>query len=293
MTTMSSITCPRCGSPVPLRRFFSMTNKPFCPRCGWNLDRAEAALAGKATAMKLVAFAIAGLGIFAAFAAGRTNLPILFFLPVLFGAVILLPIWGYYFTRRAIAAAKLSVNPDLARSEPPLDPALQQLQSLSRPRRVRFRFGGNLVVVAGAFALTVLMGFALIFLTAARLPRNVPHPASTFPIFLPALFILLVFPAVIVIPILRDKRNLPLLRDGELAFARVTSQQTVQQGKASYSSISYEFKTNSGQPIQSSAKDLTYSVFEDMTIPVFYDPLDPSKNTTPCATYLRISSNPF
>ena len=27
---------------------------------------------------------------------------------------------------------------------------------------------------------------------------------------------------------------------------------------------------------------------EDMTIPVFYDPTNPDKNVTPCATYLKI-----
>jgi hypothetical protein len=41
---MKSFVCRRCGSPVPLRRFLNATTKPFCARCGWNLDRAEAAL---------------------------------------------------------------------------------------------------------------------------------------------------------------------------------------------------------------------------------------------------------
>ena len=84
-----------------------------------------------------------------------------------------------------------------------------------------------------------------------------------------------------------------MLRDGELAFARVTSQQTVQQGKISYSRIDYEFKTSSGRLIRNSAKDLSQTVFEEMTIPVFYDPLDPARNLTPGATYLRVSTDPF
>jgi hypothetical protein len=94
-------------------------------------------------------------------------------------------------------------------------------------------------------------------------------------------------------PYFRDKRNLPLLRDGELAFARVVSQRTVQQGKSSYSSIDYEFKTSSGLQIRSTARDLTNSVFEDMTIPAFYDPLNPGKNVTLCATYLKVSTDPL
>jgi hypothetical protein len=37
----------------------------------------------------------------------------------------------------------------------------------------------------------------------------------------------------------------------------------------------------------------SFSVYEDMTVPVFYDPADPSKNVTPCATYLRVATQPF
>ena len=101
-------------------------------------------------------------------------------------------------------------------------------------------------------------------------------------------FVMVIFALVVLVPFFRDKRNLPLLRDGELAFARVLSQKTVQQGKSSYSSIDYQFKTNGGLQILSTARDLSNSIFEDMTIPVFYDPANPDKNVTPCATYLKI-----
>jgi len=40
-------------------------------------------------------------------------------------------------------------------------------------------------------------------------------------------------------------------------------------------------------------RDLTNSVFEDMIIPVFYDPTNPDRNTTPCATCLKVSTNPI
>jgi hypothetical protein len=92
---------------------------------------------------------------------------------------------------------------------------------------------------------------------------------------------------VLAVPYLQEKRNIPLLRDGELAFARIVAQQTVSQGKTSYSRIDYEFNTNTGQQIRGSCRDLTRSVFEDMTIPIFYDPLDSSKNVPLCATYLK------
>ena len=288
---MATITCPRCGSPVPLRRFLNSTSKPFCTRCGWNLDRAEAAISNKDVAMKLIPFAIAAVGVFFAFTAVRIKSPVLFVFPVLFAAILLLPIWGYYSTRQAIAAAKFSVNPAAAASQPVLDASLRQLQTLPRPRRVGFRFQGSL---AAAIALLVMVVFALVgFFLADHASRNLPNNGGSFAPFVPMLSVLAVFLIVVILPLVRAKRDAPLLRDGELAFARVTSQQTIQQGKTSYSRIDYEFTTGSGQLIQNSTKDLSNSVFEEMTIPVFYDPRDPSKNLTPSATYLQVSTNPF
>lgn len=191
--------------------------------------------------------------------------------PVLFAAILLLPIWGYYSTRKAIAAAKFSVNPPAAASQPVLDASLQQLQTLPRPRRVRFQ--GSL---AAALALLVMVVFALVgFFLANHASRNLPNNGGSFAPFVPMLSVLAVFLIVVILPFVRAKRDAPLLRDDELAFARVTSQQTIQQGKTSYSRIDYEFTTGSGQLIQNSTKDLSNSVFEEMTIPVFYDPLDP------------------
>ncbi|HKF39557.1 MAG TPA: hypothetical protein VKB21_00650 [Candidatus Acidoferrum sp.] len=288
---MKSIACPRCGSPVPLRRFLNATTKPFCARCGWNLDRAEAAIANNQVTMKLIPLAIAAVGVFFACMAARTGSPVLFWLPALFAAILLLPIWGYFSTRRAIAAAKTSIHPAAPVSQTILDASLQQLQALPRPRRIRLRFQGS---VAAAIALLLMAVFALVgVFLSAHASRNLPHGGDSFAPFVPMLSVLAVFLVVVILPWVRAKRDAPLLRDGELAFARVTSQQTVQQGKTSYSRIDYEFKTSCGQLIRNSAKDLSQAVFEEMTIPVFYDPLDPARNLTPCATYLRVSTDPF
>lgn len=287
---MRTIPCPRCGWPVRLRRFLSVS-KPFCARCGWNLARAEVALAGKSTALILVPIGIAVVGLLAAFTAARVPSPLVFLFPLIFGSVVLFPVWSYVATRKAIAAAKLSSHPDLALAQPPLDPALQQLQALPRPRPVRFRFRGNLVVVALVMAIFFISGGFAFVLSGAR-GGHLPKSFEIFPILFPLLFATLIFGILILSPFYSEKANRPLLRDGELAFARVIAQRTIPQGKASYSQITYEFKANSGQVLQSSAKDLSFSVFEDMTIPVFYDPTNPSKNIPLCSTYLQISSSP-
>lgn len=282
---MSIIMCPRCGSQVPLRRFFNPANKPFCARCGWNLSAAETALDAKSRIMKLIPLFMAGVVVFVVFTGSRANSPFIFIVPVLFALLALAPLWNYYSTRKAIAAAKSTANPSLAQAQPPLDSALQMIQSVPRPRRVRFRFQGSsaaVLVVFGAFA--ILNG--ILFVAISRYPFS-PRGVGLAPLF-PLLFVFLVIVVVLVVPYVREKRNLPLLRDGEVAFGRVVAQQTVQQGKASYSRIDYEFQTNTGQVVRNSCRDLNRAVFEDMTIPVFYDSLDPAKNIAACATYLKI-----
>lgn len=286
---MKSLACPRCGSPVVVHQFLNFAGKPFCGRCGWNLDRAETALAAKGSALKLLLVGIGAIGLVTVFAASRANTPAIFLIPGLFAVVALAPLWSNYSARRAIAAAKGTANPSLALGQPPLAPALQMLQTIPRPRKVRFRFGGSFAAVAIAIAL-IAVANAVVFANLRRGPEGV-RGLGLAPL-LPVLFVGLVFAVAIIVPLVREKRNLPLLRDGELAIGRVVSQQTVRQGKASYSRIEYEFQTNTGQQMNGSCRDLTNSVFEDMTIPVFYDPLNSSKNITPCTTYFRVV-NPF
>lgn len=229
--------------------------------------------------------------LFAIFTASRADLPFIFIVPALFALVAIAPVWSYYSMRRAIAAAKFTVNPSLAIAQPPPDSSLQMLQALPRPRGVRFRLQGSLGVVA--VLVVAVVGLAVFFLTGAQAHGRKFHDGKdSLLMLLPLVFLLFVFVLLIVVPLLREKRNVPLLRDGELAFGRVLAQQTVQQGKASFSKIEFEFRTSSGQLVRNSQRDLSGQVFEDMMIPVFYDPLDPTKNTALCASYLKISGVP-
>ena len=284
---MRTILCPRCGAPIAIYRAFRPTVKPFCSRCGWNLQRAEAAMGRTGTATRIVPIALAGLALFFLIFLAFSHAPSLlnFLVPAAFCAIILIPLWSYYSARKQLDAAKPSVNPDLAMAQPFIDPALQRLQSLPRPRRVRLRVPASLLII---LLFLVLLPVGVIFLKTHHPAAARGHVNSSGFLAVPIIFVVL-----IVVPYFRDKISAPLLRDGELALARVTYQENIQVGKSSYSRIAYEFKTSSGQLIQERAKDLTYSIYEDMTIPVFYDPADPSKNVTPCATYLRVVENPF
>ena len=87
---------------------------------------------------------------------------------------------------------------------------------------------------------------------------------------------------------IKEKRNLPLLREGKVASGRVLAKGSIQQRKTNYSETDCEFRTDNGQVIRNSEKDLTRRVFEDMTVPVFYDPLEPCKCVALCARYFKL-----
>lgn len=260
--------------------------KPFCARCGWNLERAQIA-AERGSAAWVGAASIAALGLFVAVAAlaAMKSAPAVVIVPLVLCAIVFIPFWGALSGGKAIAAAKVSVNPALALTQPPLDLELQQLQAMPRPRRVRFRIPSSIVTVS---FVAVLLAFGGLYVATHAAPNARRHSNPAGIIVVPIVFVVL-----LVVPYFRDKRKVPLMRDGELALGRVTYQENISAGKSSYSRIGYEFKTSSGQLIQDQAKDLSYSVFEDMTIPVFYEANNPGMNITPCATYLQVSTNPY
>jgi uncharacterized protein (DUF983 family) len=284
MIFVNDITCPLCGSSVPQRRFFARSNKPFCARCGWNLDRAEAALNDTKTMLKLITLAVAGVGLFAAFAAVRAHELWTLSLPAIFLLIAMIPLWNYISARRAIAVAKSTVIPDLARTNTPVLPSVQLLLSLPRPRRVRVALTGTLGIIVLLSVVILLCLFLMVPFTW----HDSPIDSKNSPL-IPILFITFVVSVMVVPAIFREKRNWSLFRDGDVALARVLAQSRAQQGRTTYSKIDFEFRANSGQLVRNSQKDLSEMVFEEMTIPVFYDPLDPSKNTALCASYLKIA----
>jgi hypothetical protein len=281
------ITCPHCGAQVPQRMNF----KPFCMRCGWNLHRAELALAGKVSATKMLPIGIAVLLLLASFAMMRPASMAFFLIPLIFLSVLAIPAYSYFSTRKAIETARSTMIPSSALAQPPPDAALQQLQVLPRPRRVQFKIPKAILTVVALSALLMLGGLYLIAHPMQNVNARGKVKTSGNPSGI--LVVPVVFAVLVVIPYFRDKKKAVLMRDGELALAKVTYQENMSQGKSSYSRIGYEFKTISGQLIQDQAKDLTWTVYEDMTIPVFYDAQNPSNNVTPCSTYLKIVTNPF
>ncbi|HKM82205.1 MAG TPA: hypothetical protein VJY15_14740 [Candidatus Acidoferrum sp.] len=289
---MSNITCPLCGSPIKQRGFFGQ-GKPFCVQCGWNLERAESSLKEKSRASQfmLVAFGVMAIALGWVFvSAGRGKSPVTA-LPILaiFALAGALPFWSYLSTKRAIALARATPFVKGVQAQPIPDAFLQRIQSLPRPRRVRFRFPGTRAGIV-VFAFAILFGILSLATARSGAPagRRDARPLPPVIFVAPIAFVGLIVGIVIIPAVLKEKRNRPLFQDGEVAAARVLAQRTVAQGKSSYSQIDYEFRASDGQTIRNSERDLSQKIFEDMLIPVFYDPVNPSRCAALCASYSKL-----
>src|SRR5208282_473832 len=289
---MTNLTCPLCGSPVTQRGFFGQ-GKPFCTHCGWNLQRAESTLQEKSRVplFIFVAFGIMAVGLVWVTSNAHGGIqpgPAVAILAI-FALGGGLPLWSYFSTKRAIALARSTTPAQAVPGQPIPDTFLQRIQSLPRPRRVRFRFPGASVAVV-VFAVAMLFGI-MFFATARVKAPGGARDAAPFPyvIFIaPVVFVVLILGLAIIPAVLKEKRNRPLFQDGEVAAARVLAQRTVAQGKSSYSQIDYEFRASDGQTIRNSERDLSQKIFEDMLIPVFYDPVNPSRCAALCASYSKL-----
>lgn len=131
----------------------------------------------------------------------------------------------------------------------------------------------------------VLFGF--VFYELAR-SNAAPSSLKDLTPLLPLVVLLFFLGAFTVPPLLKEKSNRALFQDGEVAAACVLAQRTINQGKRSYSQIDYEFRASDGQTIRNSERDLSRKVFEDMLIPVFYDPVNPSRCAALCASYSKL-----
>ena len=148
MDSMANITCPLCGSLVESRGLFGQ-GKPFCTHCGWNLERVESSLNANSRVAVLVAagFAILAIGLFLAASNARSGKQMIpaFAILVMFVLAGGIPYWKYLSMKGAIAAAKAAPIVQGVQAQPIPDAFLQRVQSLPRPRRVRFDFRERLV----------------------------------------------------------------------------------------------------------------------------------------------------
>jgi hypothetical protein len=124
----------------------------------------------------------------------------------------------------------------------------------------------------------VLVAMALLQPSAAR--RNSAPPSRALVIALP--LGLLTTMALVMQRVLARERE--LLGEGEVVMGRVTKQWTARNGNG----IQYEFTTPSGETISRMTTDFARQLMDGMSVPVFYDALDPKKQVALCAAFYEV-----
>jgi hypothetical protein len=285
---MASITCPFCGNTITFHRFILSTNKPFCPNCGWNADRARKDLASKGKNLKLVA-AIAVIVTIAVIIGLVRGNEFFSLFPLALLAIVLTSAywWDFMGTKREMddVLSPSKTNPVESDSSPVPSPFLQKVLSMTRPRRVVLRPVGRFSALIFAFLLFVTGSLGL-FAAESIVPGEFRWK-EILPLF-PLFAILVILVTAISFTMAREQKKRSIIRDGEVAAARVISQRVVARGKQSYNQITYEFAPPSGPLIRKTERDHTKLIFEDMLIPVFFEAGSPSACFSLTSTYYRL-----
>jgi uncharacterized protein (DUF983 family) len=276
---MTVIQCPRCGGGAAGASSVWGDKKPYCPACGWNVDRANT-LGGKnqkALAVWFVAIAIF-LAVIGATSARSANQHFGSF--VVFGfilVVLALISWRRSKSQKSSRAAAAVISPPPRVTSAPTNSAsatYERLLMLRRPRAIRLKTSMRIFVIVYA----VILGSAGygVFLAAAR-GGNKADFHSLFPNLFPLVMFALIWALIAATMFRSIVRDRSLLIDGEIAIGTVTSQ-SYAGGENRESRIVYDFKDAAGRAFSGKSTDRTRKLFEEMQTPVFYDPANPDKN---------------
>jgi hypothetical protein len=258
--------------------------KPYCSRCGWNLEIARSALSftikvslAAAALGVLLTMAVrvrnpgadwAGGGIFLAFSG----------LPLVYG------LSAFYQIRKlrtllVSSATQMDGAITISEMRSPLDIASKaivfkekefpELLALPRPRRLTMTWKGRRYVV---FALVVVTLYTVYGLPATWSEFSNPHSVNG------RSWTLLALPAVIygyAFAFFRNRfRERQLLANGELASGYVTAQVNGRYTQT----IQYCYRIADGKLATGRCTDASRSVYEGMTVPVFYDAKNPARS---------------
>ena len=276
---MTAIQCPRCGGEAAGARGVWSDKKPYCPACGWNVDRANT-LGGKNQKVLAVYFvAIAAfLTAIGVSSGGSSNAHWGRF--VAFGFVLLclaLISWRRAKSQKSVQAAGVVMSPIAKVASAPANaasPNYERLLMLRRPRAIRLKTSMGMFVIVYALLLGGV-GYGVALVAARGGTKAGFH--SLFPNVFPLAMFGLIWAIVAATMFRSIVRDRGLLIDGEIAIGTVTSQ-SYAGGENRESRIVYEFKDVAGRTFSGKSTDRTRKIFEEMQTPVFYDPANPSRN---------------
>jgi hypothetical protein len=277
---MRKVNCPRCESPAV--SVSGVTgSKYYCDHCGWNLEPARSEL----TTSKKASFWLAAIGVILAVVVFSRNpnepwgaVAIVFAfcgLPLFYAIQAWLQLRrlrNLSFLPEVLSGGALTVSQTgLAGDSPSTTTVFKQkefpeLTRIPRPRKLRMTWKGRGYLAIAVLAVSL---YTLYGLPASWSEFNNPNSKH-------ARDWTLAIPMVVVygysLAFLRNRlRERQLLSNGDL-----TSGYVIAQNNGRYvPSIQYCFTLSGGRLITARCTDVSRSLYEGMTVPVFYDTSNP------------------
>lgn len=271
---MATVLCPRCGMQAGGGKGFWGWSKPFCTSCGWNvaLAKEEKRSELKQLPVSLLLF-VAFFGAIAYFSKREFSLFLMLFLLVVM-AISAVGSWKKLRLLDAshLATASLSAAKAVEeRANREREATYQRLQALPKPRPVRLKPVPRIISIAFpvSWILIAYFGFLIV--------RNGLVSPSMFADLVPLLIVGGIWSVIAVVVIRRARKDRRLLAEGNLAMATITSQ-CLTGGKHQRSKVEYEFKDAAGLRVHGEATDESFTLYEEMETPIFYNPANPTEN---------------
>jgi hypothetical protein len=161
------------------------------------------------------------------------------------------------------------------------------VSALSKPRTVRFKPVARFITIAFAISwiFIVYFGYQMV-----RDEIVVSGLLATLRDLGPLLLFALIWSVIGITTIRSARRDRKLLAEGEIAIAIVTHQ-ALGGERHQQSKIRYEFKDATGRLVKGGGTDESWKLYENMEVPVFYDPENPEKNVTLCAATCELRTD--
>ena len=292
--TMSKVNCPHCAS-LAVKVGLIDGYKFYCSSCGWNHEivRGELFLTIKVS-FALVALAVilslvvrlknpsegwASAGILVAF----SGLPVYFALSAFHQMRKLgnLSFQSVTDQSRAFTISEMESSSDVpSKTIMFTEKEFPELVALPRPRKLKFTWKGRFYFV---FALIVVGLYTVYGLPATWSEFNNPHSSHGRNWLLLAPLLVIYGNAF---AFFRNRfRERQLLANGEVASGYVTAQNNGRYTQ----SIQYCFRLAGGKLATGRCNDASRSLYEGMTVPVFYDAENPTRSMPLDCSLTRIA----
>jgi hypothetical protein len=282
---MIAIKCPQCGAQTTNRKASWGPDKPCCPVCGWNLERAKEderqELRRAPVVLLCCALVLGVVGYRFATATNGTSLVLFIVVAIAVGMAlasrIKLKAMGASQSSTAFSDTSRPASPieSLTAKESSIRLVYESVLTLSKPRRTSLK--ASTVVKLVVFLCIIYLAWQF-FGLAQHATFSKPKTIGTiaYLVFVVVLAASWATKGVAMVRSVFRDRN--LLANGEVAIAIVVRQQTDTGGRYKTSAIEYQFEDQSDRRYMGKCDDNSLELYEDMQTLVFYNRDNPAEN---------------